>query len=794
MKPFRSIRLRIQLIVGLLVTVLVAMSAVSAEHAFERRQQSRRVVAISQVSRELFAVMSLLRLERGATAGLIASPGAPDTREIAYQGRLRAESTPKLDAALAHLSAIAPTGDAFAQFEIRGLRAQVAALRAEADAAIRLPVNRRPRDLHARWLAGMTALTDGLGETTTRLGSQIGQDDAFIGRMTNIGRLAWTARAAAGNDSLLWWTAAIAAQKLTPEQIGRFGTLKESVDARWAILKDSAAHDGARAEVLAAIARADRDYFQTDRQMRQLILDKLAQGLPSPAPNDENRKINIAGLDSLMGVANAAFGVVAAHAAKEASDAERDVYFALALMAGSVALGLMVSLFASAQVLQPIGRITKAMRAVAEGDLTHPVPDTDRPDEVGDLARALAVFRAYAEAKQTMDEQLLASRIAQETAEASARAKAEFLANMSHEIRTPLTAVIGFAGLVAKMGGLPERAEAYTRRILTGGQALLSLVNDILDVSRIEAGQVELDAQPFDLERLFVDTVELVRAEAEKKGLALRLALPAALPGEVLGDAARLRQVLLNLVGNAIKFTSEGSVTVQATHKVELGGRLLVKVSDTGVGISEEDRDRLFHRFSQVDASATRRHGGAGLGLAISKGLVELMGGQIGLDTTKGRGSTFWFDILAPVAASSSSAAPAATEPLLEPVPMRILVVDDVAVNRELVSALLSPFALKVSEAANGEEAVEVAQHASFDLILMDLQMPGMDGLAAARAIRSGSRLNALTPILALSANVMAPQVEACRAAGMNDHIAKPINPTELLSKIDRWAAGAAAA
>ena len=797
MKPFRSIRLRIQLIVGLLVVGLVAISALSVEHALEQRRQARRVAEIAAASRDLFTELNLFRLERGATAGLIATPGTPDPVEIRYQGELRAQSSPRLRAVLARLAAVSPNGDDFRQVEIARLFDRLQALRAQSDAAIRLPADQRPGDMHARFIAGMTELTDALADATARLSAEMGRDDAFIARMSNIGRLAWTVRAAAGDDSLRWWTAAIIGRRLEPGQVELFQALKERIDAPWAVLKDDAAHDGAPPEVTAAIAQAGRLYYQVDRRMRSDILDHLTRGQAAPTPNASNRRINNAGLGSLMGVADAALGAVAAHAGAQAAEAERDAYLALAAMAGSIALGALIVVFASMQVLSPIARITLAMRAVADGALHHPIPDLQRPDEVGELARALDVFRANAEAKQAMNAQLLESRIAKETAEASARAKAQFLANMSHEIRTPLTAVIGFADLMATRGGLPKAAEAYTQHIQSGGKALLALVNDILDVSRIEAGQMELDSAPCAPERLLGDTLDLVRLQADRKGLALVLDVSDGLPALVAADTTRLRQVLLNLVGNAIKFTQQGSVTVHARHRADLGGRLLIRVKDTGAGIDEQDRHRLFHRFSQIDASNTRQFGGAGLGLAITKGLVELMGGEIGIEPATEPGSTFWFDIPAPaIAAGDPAEAALATKPPAErlaPTPFRILIVDDVAVNRELVSAMLSPFDLHLSEAANGAEAVAAADRDRFDLILMDLQMPVMDGLAATRAIRNASEHNASTPILALSANVMEQQVEACRAAGMNDHIAKPISPADLLSKIDRWAAGAEA-
>lgn len=258
----------------------------------------------------------------------------------------------------------------------------------------------------------------------------------------------------------------------------------------------------------------------------------------------------------------------------------------------------------------------------------------------------------------------------------------------------------------------------------------------------------------------------------------------------MFADSERLRQALLNLVGNAVKFTDAGQVTIKACFRREDGGRIRFEVIDTGVGVPAGDEGRLFQRFSKVDGSNTRRYGGTGLGLAIAKRLVELMGGAIGYEAGRSQGSIFWFDIPASVAAAphQRSAEPDVASGVEG---LRVLIVDDVLTNRELVGALLAPFDVAVLQAADGAEAVELAARHPFDVILMDLQMPVMDGLAATRLIRSGSPLNSETPILAVSANAMPPQVEACRAAGMNDHIAKPINPTDLIGKIDRWALSA---
>ena len=374
---------------------------------------------------------------------------------------------------------------------------------------------------------------------------------------------------------------------------------------------------------------------------------------------------------------------------------------------------------------------------------------------------------------------------ARAAAEAAAVAKSEFLANMSHEIRTPLTAVIGFAGLMERIPDLPARARLYVQRIIAGGQSLLAVVNDILDFSKLEARQVVLDPQPFDPVETLESAVSLVTDQATAKGLDLRVKIDGAMPLLLEADPARLRQILLNLVTNAIKFTDQGWVIVTASYD-RGAGRLRIAVADTGVGIAADKLGRLFERFSQVDSSVARQHSGTGLGLAICKTLVALMGGEIAVESTLGAGSIFSFTIVAPVATPRMEAGPAADPPAVPHVGT-ILVVDDLAENRELVRTILERGGHHVDEAASGVEAVQAASAGRFDLILMDLQMPGMDGMAATRAIRATAAPNQDTPILALSANVLADQVTQSQAAGMNDHIAKPIKVRELIEKVQFW-------
>ena len=378
-------------------------------------------------------------------------------------------------------------------------------------------------------------------------------------------------------------------------------------------------------------------------------------------------------------------------------------------------------------------------------------------------------------------------RAARDAAEAAAEAKAEFLANMSHEIRTPLTGIIGFSGLLAEVADLPDSAMLYVQRIVTAGRSLLSVVNDILDFSKLDARQVELDPHPFDPVAFIEDTADLLAGQAANKGLMLKVEIDESVPPLIDADSARLRQVLLNLINNAIKFTEVGGVTIGARYDAAKS-LLQVAVADTGQGVAAEKQDRLFQRFSQADGSINRSHGGTGLGLAICKGLVDLMGGTIGVESVEGQGATFRFSVVAPPAGEIEAQTVEFQTPG-QARPAHILLVDDVSMNRELVKAMLEPFGHSFVEASSGVEAVQAALGVPFDIIFMDLQMPGMDGLTATRIIRESAELNRRTPIIALSANVLSHHLAGCEEAGMDDHLAKPINPGELLAKVAQWAA-----
>jgi len=402
----------------------------------------------------------------------------------------------------------------------------------------------------------------------------------------------------------------------------------------------------------------------------------------------------------------------------------------------------------------------------------------------GQLGTAVEGLRVQAELVDTNRE--LAS--ARDQALAASRAKSEFLANMSHEIRTPMNGVLGMADLLLS-GDLPAESRRYAETIHSSGEALLAILNDVLDFSKIEAGKMEFEEVPFDPRRCLDDVASLMEGRAREHGLVLTAMATAAVPAQVVGDPSRLRQVLLNLVGNAVKFTKAGEVAVRLG--VSCSGALLFEVADTGIGICEQAKAHLFDAFTQADSSTSRRFGGTGLGLAISRRLVEGMGGEIGVESTEGEGTAFWFTV--PLCAiEEGAAASAATEVTVAPAavrPLHLLLAEDNAVNRLVATKCVERLGHTVESAANGCEAVAAWRRGHFDAVLMDCQMPELDGYEATARIREleqAAGTGRRTPVIALTAHAMAGDRERCLAAGMDDYVAKPLRSDELAEALAR--------
>ncbi len=548
---------------------------------------------------------------------------------------------------------------------------------------------------------------------------------------------------------------------------------------------DAAAGDmrGVQHDVIAAAADKDLiDVRLTDAGGRTLAYFAA----PPPKTGDLGPAHAVSAPVSLGGRAVGAV-VVRAHEPTIVGLLPRFLALTGMLFFGASGIALFVAHSLSRRVTAPIERLSRAMAQVALSGEFRRLDPIDADDDV--FLRLTNTFNdllTQIDANhQELCETLEDLMEARDAANAANIAKSQFLANMSHEIRTPLNGVLAMAQVMER-DELPAEQRERLAIVRQSGEQLLSVLNDVLDLSKIEAGKLELSEHDFELERQVAPVADGFRALADEKGLDFMLEIDPAAAGLWRGDSDRLRQIVSNLVSNAVKFTSEGKVT--AKFEAADAGGLRLSVSDTGIGISQDKILTLFEKFTQADSSTTRQFGGTGLGLAICRELAQLMGGQISVMSEEGKGSTFIVELPFPRGSQADAAEAQQAAAEAQQASVRVLAAEDNLVNQKVLKAIVEPMDVELSLVGDGRAAVDAWRTGQFDVILMDIQMPVMDGIAAAKAIRAAEKADKRprTPILALTANALVHQVEEYLAAGMDGHVAKPIEITKLYDAMSR--------
>jgi signal transduction histidine kinase/CheY-like chemotaxis protein len=426
-----------------------------------------------------------------------------------------------------------------------------------------------------------------------------------------------------------------------------------------------------------------------------------------------------------------------------------------------------------------------------EGKLLIYAGGSVNAERAGDISMLLTEAEVLIAGRRARVRNEEALRQAKLLAESADHAKSLLLANMSHEIRTPMTAVLGFADLLVATPLNPEQRD-YVETIRSSGEVLLAVINDILDFSKIGAGKLQLESLGVDIRHLVEKSIGVLAVQAAEKGLRLSFGIAASVPKTILGDAVRLRQILVNLLGNAVKFTDRGEVSLEVSARPDEDGKLGVSfaVRDTGPGIPPDQQQRIFDSFSQVDASISRKYGGTGLGLAISKSLVTQMGGCLRVESALGRGSTFYFTLPARMLEEGSAAVVCSggltSGQAMKMPALRTIVAEDNPVTRRLVLALLLKLGYRADSAVDGMELLECLARSSYDVIFMDVQMPGVDGLEATRRIRGGALAGRQPHIIAMTAAAFPEDRSRCLEAGMDDYVSKPVDVQELVGALRR--------
>jgi len=633
----RSVAMLLAVVTGLLVIMLVSVFATAAMNAYARKQDANHTLMVVRRTAEALLLRETVRVELGVVDTALQAPEFASTQTLAQITTLHAKSELGLEI-LTRASGQTPRLHA-RLVEVQNQRVVTNRMFHRAIATLRSPRDERPNNLAEDWRTAVIALLLAIDTQARDQSDTIENADSFINEMMKINELAWSMRGIAGADRRRVTAIIREARPLSAEQREGLADAGGGIGALWKQIEVSNRQHPFPPRLRTAIENARRVYIVAYQATRTRIIARLSRSQPTPLSGQAWMRLSDPGLSSIVAISKSALAITEVHAAGLARQANRHFSIAVGFMLASIILASSAMLYVMWRVIAPLKTITQIMRSIAGGDLTREIPFGQRQDEIGQFAQAVHLFRDSVVVQQDLENELLRNRSARDAAETSNRLKSEFLANMSHELRTPLNAILGFSEMIGTeiLGpGLPQY-RVYASDIHSAGSHLLSLINDILDLSKAEAGKLELHCERVDMVELIEECVRLVRGRAEEQDLRIRLALSELPP--LFADRLRVKQILLNLLSNAIKFTPQGGqVSVDAA--CDTAGQLVVHVCDTGIGIAPEMIPLAFEPFRQVDSVLARRFEGTGLGLPLVKSFVTLHKGGVTIQSALGKGTT----------------------------------------------------------------------------------------------------------------------------------------------------------
>ncbi|MBP2303185.1 ATP-binding protein [Azospirillum picis] len=761
------------------ILAVVALTFLLAGREWLAYVAADRIVALTGVDRVLFTASAGIRFELGVAGVAVLTEDDP--------AAAIAESHRQVDGYYGEAAfSIAETdfeGRDALLASIRDAHGLLAARRPLLDAVAAQPLAGRDMADAEPWLLATYALAERLAEVSVAVTNTVRMLDPAVVELVYVRQSSYLIRERFGRPCSALRPDVQRNQPLDRVRLGEWREGIGAYRARWDALDEQLARPGAPVQLVEDVRRGRAATRAAQDRMDAVIYGLDGSGVPAMAPAEWSHLCTDA-YAPVLALGEHALGLAIEHAERRRAEAQRMALLMAVLSLASLLLGGLSIHTVQRRLSAPMRQMQATIDRLSRQEFDEPVPAAGYPDEMGAIAGALEGLRVGALASRGLQRQLDEAR-RQEVARANEanRAKTAFLATMSHEVRTPLNGILAMGQLLGDSPLSPQQRQ-WLDGIFQSGSLLLAVLNDVLDYAKIEAGRMELECAVFSPQALLQAIEASVAPQALAKGLEYRSTV-APLPARLLGDPAKLGQVLLNLVGNAVKFTGEGRVVVSArTREDAAPGRARVEftVSDTGIGIAPEALGTLFDAFTQSDSSITRRFGGTGLGLAISRRIVEAMGGTIAVESAPGQGSRFTVAVefaLAPSAAPAVPVAPAAIEPAMPE--LSILLAEDNPVNAAAAVGLLERMGHRVTHAADGLAAVRLAGCHDYDAVLTDLAMPGLDGLELARRIRGlPHATRSQVPIIAVTATVSAERMQDCFAAGMTGFVGKPFHRGEL--------------